>query len=89
MSKSERLFGLLALLSLLAINVGYVHYVNHRSAQRAEVNRIRTETSLCEIFGAELALYRENPPDNPTRQARFEVYSGLWNSHCTDEKEGS
>ena len=56
--------------------------------KRAEESRVRFVTGLCRVFSEELALYRENPPDSPTRQARFETYSGLWNDYCTGN-EGS
>ncbi len=88
MSKVERILGALALASILGFSMWYTGWVNGKSAERAEINRERIETALCEVFDKELALYRENPPDTPARQARFETYSGLWNDHCTG-KEGS
>jgi hypothetical protein len=84
----DRVFGALALASILAFNMWFTWHVDGNSAQRAEESKTRIQTSLCEVFAAELALYRENPPENETRQKRFETYSGLWNDNCTGE-EGS
>ena len=84
----DRVVGALALASILAFNMWFTFYVDSRSADRAENGKVQLQDSLCEVFAEELALYRENPPDNETRQARYETYSGLWNDNCTRE-EGS
>ena len=68
----DRVIGLLMVLSMLAINVLYTNYVNHRSQARQ-----------CEFARLELDLYAENPPDTKVRQARFEAYDRLWKQHCS------
>lgn len=71
MKPFDRIFGLAALVAILAFNVWYTHHVNAESQARQ-----------CEDYAAELALYAEIPPDSPARQSRFELYERKWAEKC-------
>lgn len=71
-SKWERIGGILALVTILALNFWYVNWVNARSQERQ-----------CEVYAADLEVYAENPPDTPVRQKRYDVYKREWDNHCS------
>ncbi len=72
MSRFDRLFGALALLTILAFNMWYTSWVNGRSAERQ-----------CEDYANELALYTEVAPETPARKARFDMLDREYREHCS------
>lgn len=65
-SKLERVLGLLALLSLLGINVWYTHHAIDGSEGRQ-----------CELINAQVKVYDETPPTTETGIALAEAYRTL------------